>query len=47
VDQALSPFRDKFRKMKWDHGRISYSSLYDFAITFSEQIANLNLETRR
>ncbi|MBC7552487.1 MAG: YbjN domain-containing protein [Taibaiella sp.] len=47
VDAALEPYTDKFRKMKWDHGRVQYTSLFDFSISFSEQMANLNLETKR
>jgi hypothetical protein len=47
TDQALSKFKDKFKGMRWDHSRISYESLYDFATTYSEQIVNMNLETKR
>ena len=47
VDQALSKFKDKFKGMKWDHSRVSYESLYDFGVTFSEHMVNMNLETRR
>lgn len=47
IDNALDGYRDKFKSMKWDHSRIRYNSLYDFAVSFSEQTANLNLETKR
>lgn len=47
ADMALEPYKDKFNKMKWDHSRIKYTSLTDFCVTFSEQMANLNLETKR
>jgi len=47
VDKALAPWKDKFRSMKWDHKRISYDSLYDFGLDFSEMMANLNLDTKR
>lgn len=47
IDAALAKFKDKFRSMKWDHTRISYKNLYEFGIDFSEQLAGLNLETKR
>lgn len=47
VDNALATFKEKYKKLKWDHGRINYDSIFDFATSFSEQIAGLNLETKR
>jgi len=47
VDAAMAPYKDKYASMKWDHGKIKYDSLYDFGISFSEQMANMNLETKR
>jgi hypothetical protein len=47
IDQALAKYKDKFRSMNWDHSRISYDSLYDFGIDFSEHLSGLNLETKR
>jgi hypothetical protein len=47
VDQAIGKFKDKFKNLRWDHKRINYDTLYDFGITYSEQVANLNLETKR
>ncbi len=47
IDQVISRFKDKFKSLRWDGSRISYDSLYDFGVTFSEHIANMNLETKR
>lgn len=47
IDEVLNLYRDKYRSMQWNHNSISYKSLYSFSISFSEQVANLNLETRR
>jgi len=47
IDEAVEGYADKFKSMKWEHDRISYRSLYEFGIDFSEQIASLNLETKR
>jgi hypothetical protein len=46
-EQAIGKFTDKFKSIKWDADRISYKSLYEFGIDFSEQLSNLNLETKR
>jgi hypothetical protein len=47
VDEALKKYKDKYQDMRWDYNRIKYDSLYDFGISFSEQMANLNMDTRR
>lgn len=47
VDSILSRYREKFRSLKWDYGRMRYDSLYEFALSFSELVSNLNLETKR
>jgi len=47
TNDAVARYKDKFRSMKWDHNRISYDSLYDFGVDFSEHLAGLNLETKR
>ena len=47
VDNAINKYKEKYVALKWDHSRTSYKSLYDFGTSFSEQMANLNLETRR
>lgn len=47
VDESIAKYQDKFPYLKWHHDRVKYNSLYDFGISFSEQIANLNLETKR
>lgn len=47
VSLALSRFQEKFKNMKWDNEAISYKDIGEFGQSFSEQIANLNLETKR
>lgn len=47
IDVSLGRFRDKYTQMVWEHSRVSYHSLYDFGVTFSEQAVNMNLETKR
>ncbi|RYZ56050.1 MAG: hypothetical protein EOP49_01435 [Sphingobacteriales bacterium] len=47
INQATGRYKDKFKNMKWDHNRISYENLYEFGVDFSEQLSNLNLETKR
>jgi hypothetical protein len=47
VDDAIAPYLDKYTNMRWDHSKLEYDSLFDFTSSFVEQIANLNLETKR
>jgi hypothetical protein len=47
VNESIAKYEDKFPYLKWHHDRVKYNSLYDFGVSFSEQIANLNLETKR
>jgi hypothetical protein len=47
TNKALEEFKDKYEFMRWDSERVRYTSLFDFSISYSEQIANLNLKTKR
>ncbi len=47
IDEAVNRYADKFPNMRWEHGQLSYDSLYAFGTSFTEQMANLNLETKR
>jgi hypothetical protein len=47
VTEILKRYKDRFRGVKWDFSRMKYDSLYDFAISFSELIAAMTLETKR
>lgn len=47
IDRIVDPWKDKYPNLRWDHGRINYSSLWEFAFSFSEHFVNLNLEIRR
>ena len=47
IDSAISPWTGRFPNLRWDHGRIPYTSRYDFSLQFSEMAAGLNLEPKR
>lgn len=47
IDRMIEPWKDKYQSLRWDHSRINYNSLWEFALSFSEQFINLNLEIRR
>src|SRR5262249_51434224 len=47
INAILSQWADKYPRLYWDHSRIVFDSMWDFARTFTEQVANLNLEIRR
>ena len=47
VDEALAKWPDKYVDLKWDHAKIKWDSLFAFGASFTEQMANLNLEERR
>lgn len=46
VDQIISKYQDKYLDLKWDHKSIVYDNLYEFAMHFSEQVANMNLDLK-
>lgn len=47
VNDAIHHFPDKYLNLQWDHGKIKYSSRYDFAISFTDQLANLHIELKK
>lgn len=47
TNAILNQWADKYPQLYWDHSRIVFDSMWDFARTFTEQVANLNLEIRR
>ncbi len=47
INQIIERYQQKFKQLKWNNNEISYTSLYDFGIDISEQIAGLNLEIKR
>lgn len=47
IDEAIDRFRDKYKEMNWNHDKVSYTNLFEFGTSFSEQMSRLNLETRR
>lgn len=47
INAILSRWSDKYPRLYWDQSRIVFDSMWDFARTFTEQLANLNLEIRR
>ena len=44
---ALSRYKDKYKNMNWNAAAVNYSSLYDFLVSFSDQMAHLNMDTKR
>ncbi|HYD22610.1 MAG TPA: YbjN domain-containing protein [Flavipsychrobacter sp.] len=47
VNNAVKRYKDKYKDMYWDAGKVKYNSLFDFSVSFSDQMANLNMETKR
>lgn len=47
TNKALEAFKERYEHIRWDNERIRYNTLFDFCISYSEQIANLNLKTKR
>jgi hypothetical protein len=47
IDEAINRYKDRYQQLRWDHSSLNYDSLYDFAVSYAEQVANLNLETKR
>jgi hypothetical protein len=47
ASDAIGRFEDKYTEMKWNNERINFNSLYEFGISISDQITNLNLKTKR
>lgn len=47
TDEAVNRYTDKFPNLRWDHNLVAYDNLYAFGTSFTEQMANLNLETKR
>lgn len=47
IDNAIARWPDKYASLRWDHGKVAYTTLWDFAHSFSEQLVSLNLEVKR
>ena len=47
VDKAIADFGEKYPELKWDHSRLKWTSQYEFGISFTEQMAGLNMEVKR
>ena len=47
IDEAIARWPDKYPALHWDHNKISYSNLPEFAFSFSEHLATLNLEIKK
>ncbi len=47
MSDAIKRYKNKYADMNWDNNKIKYNSLYDFSVSFSDQLANLNMETKR
>jgi hypothetical protein len=46
-NDAVARYQDKYQSMNWDVSRLNYDNLYEFSISFNEQMGNLNLEIKR
>lgn len=47
VNECISRWQGKYDSLRWNHDRINYSSLWEFARSFSEYMSGLNLELKR
>lgn len=47
VNEALDRYQEKYPELKWQQDRLQYDSLYNFSVSFTEQMAQLNLELKR
>ncbi len=47
VNNAINYFPDKYKNLRWDHGKVNYESLYAFGTSFSDQMAHLNLDVKK
>ncbi len=47
IDEAINRYKDRYQQLRWDHTSLNYNSLYEFCASYAEQVANLNLETKR
>lgn len=47
VDAAIARWPDKYVDLKWDNSKIKWEGLYEFGTSFTDQMANLNLEVKR
>lgn len=47
VNKIIAYYSHTYQKLKWNHAAISWNSLYDFCLSFSREISNLNLEIKR
>jgi hypothetical protein len=47
INATLARWPEKYPDLHWDNNKISYSNIRDFALSFSNQIAGLNLEIKK
>lgn len=47
VDEAIAKVKDKYTAIQWEHSRINWGSLHEFAVSFSDQMVNLKLDVKR
>jgi hypothetical protein len=47
VNDAINYFPDKYKSLRWDHGKVNYESLFTFGISFTDQMAHLNLDLKK
>ena len=47
VNDAINYLADKYVNLQWDHEKVKYDSLFDFAISFTDQLAHLHIELKK
>ena len=47
INESISKWQEKFVALEWDHNKINYTTVWDFARSFSDQLHSLNLEVKR
>lgn len=47
IDQVIARHTSLYRALVWNHDLVSYNSLHEFSMTFSAQLAGLDLEIKQ
>jgi len=47
INETITKWQEKFVALQWDHSKINYSTVWDFARSFSDHLQSVNLEVKR
>lgn len=47
VNNAINSLPDKYENLHWDHSKVRYDSVFDFGISFTNQMMSLNLDLKK